>query len=48
MSSWEYIVEFFLFCWLFGRFKKSATEYDANTGCIGASINRDGKHLDDF
>ncbi len=47
MSFWNYIGVFFLFRWLFGRFKKSATEYDANTGCIGTSINREGKHLND-
>lgn len=47
MTFWNYIGEFFLFRWLFGKFKKSATEYDANTEGIGASINRDGKHLID-
>lgn len=47
MKVWNYIGEFFLFRRLFGKFKKSATVYDANTGCIGASIDRDGKHLND-
>lgn len=47
MSSWEYIGEFFLFRWLFGKFKKSATKHDAHTEVLGASIDRDGKRLND-
>lgn len=45
MAFWNYIGEFFLFRWLFGKFKKSATKHDAHTEDLGASIDRDGKHL---
>lgn len=47
MNIWNYIGEFFLFRWLFGKFKKSATKHDAHTEDLGASIDRDGKHLND-
>lgn len=47
MTFWNYIGEFFLFRWLFGKFKKSATKHNAHTEDIGASIDRDGKHLND-
>ena len=45
MAFWNYIGEFFLFRWLFGKFKKSATKHDAHTEDLGASIDRDGQHL---
>ena len=45
MSFWNYIGEFFLFRWLFGKFRKSATKHDAHIEDLGASIDRDGKHL---
>ncbi|ROS88595.1 hypothetical protein [Xylanibacter rodentium] len=47
MSFWNYIGEFFLFRWLFGKFRKSATKHDAHIEDLGASIDRDGKHLND-
>lgn len=47
MAFWNYIGEFFLFRWLFGKFKKSATKHDAHTENLGASIDRDGKHQND-
>jgi len=36
-----------LFRWLFGKFKKSATKHDAHIEYLGASIDRNGKHLND-
>lgn len=47
MSFWNYIGEFFLFRWLFDKFKKSVKKHDAPTEDSLASINRDGKHLND-
>lgn len=47
MNIWNYIGEFFLFRWLFGKFKKSATKHDAHIEYLGASIDRNGKHLND-
>lgn len=48
MTFLKYIGEFFLFRWMFGKFKKSATKHDAHTEDLGASIDRDGKHLNDI
>ena len=45
MTFWNYIGEFFLFRWLFGKFKKYATKLDAHTEGLGTSINRDEKYL---
>lgn len=47
MNIWNYIGEFFFFCWLFGKFKKSATEHGARTECIGTTIDRDSKYVND-
>ena len=45
MSLWNYISEFFLFRWLFDKFRKSTTEHDAHTKSIGNSICRDREYL---
>lgn len=45
MSFWDYIGEFFLFRWLFGKFRKSATEHDAHTESVGTSIDSEGESL---
>ena len=47
MSLWNYIGEFFLFRWLFDKFRKSTTEHDAHTKSIGNSICRDREYLSD-
>ena len=36
-----------MFRWLFGKFRKSATKHDVHIEDLGASIDRDGKHLND-
>lgn len=41
MSFWNYIGEFFLFRWLFGKIKKSTTEHYAHTERLGTAIDRD-------
>ncbi len=48
MSLWNYIGEFFLFRWLFGKFRKSTTEHDAHTKGIGTSIDRESKYPNGF
>lgn len=45
MTFWNYIGEFFLFRWLFDKFRKSATEHDSHTEVSGASINGNSKYL---
>lgn len=45
MSFWNYIGEFFLFRWLFGKFRKSATEHGARAEGIGTSIGRDSEYV---
>lgn len=45
MSFLNYIGEFFLFRWLFGKFKKSATEPDTHTEFSGTSIDRDSESV---
>lgn len=45
MSLWNCIGEFFLFRWLFSKFKKSTIEHDAHAENLGASIDRDSKFL---
>lgn len=45
MSFLNYIGEFFLFRWLFGKFKKSATEPETHTEFSGASIDRDNESV---
>lgn len=47
MSFWNYIGEFFLFRWLFGKFKKSMTAHDAHTEDFGTSIDRESNDLND-
>lgn len=47
MSFWNYIGEFFLFRWLFGKFRKSETEHDAHTESVGTSIDSEGESLTD-
>lgn len=45
MSIWNYIGEFFLFRWLFDKFRKSTTEHYMHTEDLGASIDRNSKYL---
>lgn len=47
MSVWNYIGEFLLFRWLFGKFKESTTEHGAHTEGMGTSIDRDNEYLND-
>lgn len=47
MSFLNYIGEFFLFRWLFGKIKKSTTEHYAHTDRLGTAIDRDSEHLND-
>lgn len=47
MKLFNYIGEFFLFRWLFGKFKKSTNEHNAHTECLETSIDRDTKSLND-
>lgn len=47
MTFWNYIGEFFLFRWLFGKFKKSTTEHGVNTESVGTSIGRGNESLND-
>lgn len=39
MAFWNYIGEFFLFRWLFDKFRKPTTEHDSHTEVSGVSIN---------
>lgn len=39
MTFWNYIGEFFLFRWLFGKFRKSTIEHDTHSEFSGASNN---------
>lgn len=45
MSFWNYIGEFFLFRWLFSKFRKSTTEHGTHTESIGTSIGRDSEYV---
>lgn len=47
MSIWNYIGEFFLFRWLFDKFKKSTTEHGAPTEVIGTPIDINSEYLND-
>ena len=47
MNIWNYIGEFFFFRWLFGKFKKCATEHVAHTEDLVTSIDGDSEHLND-
>lgn len=45
MKFLNYIGEFFLFRWLFNKFRKPATEHDSHTEVSGASINGNSEYL---
>lgn len=45
MKLLNYIGEFFLFRWLFGKFRKSTIEHDSHTEVSGASINGKSEYL---
>lgn len=45
MKLLNYIGEFFLFRWLFGKFRKSTIEHDTHTEVAGASINGKSEYL---
>lgn len=47
MSLWNYISEFFLFRWLFDKFRKSTTEHDAHAEGLRTSVDGDGESLYD-
>lgn len=47
MKVWNYIGEFFLFRWLFGKFKKSKAKHDAHIEGLGTSIDKDSEYLTD-
>lgn len=44
MTIFRYIGEFFLFRWLFDKFRKPATEHDSRTEVSGASINGNSEY----
>lgn len=44
MTFWNYIGEFFLFRWFFGKFRKSRTGHDTHTEFSGASINGNSEY----
>lgn len=44
MSFWNYIGEFLLFRWFFGKFRKSITGHDTHTEFSGASINGNSEY----
>ena len=45
MTFWNYIGEFFLFRWLFDKFRKPTTEHDSHTEVSGVSINGNSGYL---
>lgn len=45
MTFWNYIGEFLLFRWLFGKFRKATTEHDKHTAVAGTSINGNSEYL---
>lgn len=47
MNIWNYIGGFFLFRWLFGKFKKSTTEHGARNEGIRTPIDRNSVYLND-
>lgn len=47
MNIWNYIGEFFLLRWLFGKFKKSTTEHGARNEGIRTPIDRNSEYLND-
>lgn len=44
MTIFRYIDEFFLFRWLFDKFRKPATEHDSHTEVSGVSINGNSEY----
>lgn len=44
MTFWNYIGEFFLFRWFFGKFRKYTIEHDTHTEVAGASINGNSEY----
>lgn len=44
MAFWNYICEFFLFRWLFGKFRKATIVHDTHTEVAGASINGNSEY----
>ena len=47
MSIFRYLSEFFLFRWLFGKFRKFTTEHGAHTEGIGTTIYINSEYLND-
>lgn len=45
MSLWNYIGEFFLFRWLFDKFRKPTTEHYSHSEVSRPSINGDSEYL---
>lgn len=45
MTFWNYIGEFFLFRWLFDKFRKPTTEHYSHTEVSGVSINGNCEYL---
>lgn len=45
MTFLKYIGEFFLFRWLFDKFRKPTTEHDSHTEVSGVSINGNSEYL---
>lgn len=45
MTFLKYIGEFFLFRWIFGKFRKATTEHDTHTAVSGVSINGNSGYL---
>ena len=45
MTFWNYIGEFFLFRWLFDKFRKPTTAPDTHAEVAGASIDRNSEYL---
>ena len=45
MTFWNYIGEFFLFRWLFDKFRKPTTEHDSHTEVSGVAINGSSGYL---
>lgn len=44
MTFWNYIGEFFLLRWIFGKFRKATIEHDTHTEVAGASINGNSEY----
>ena len=44
MSLWKYIGEFFLFRWLFDKFRKPTTEHDMHAEVAGASVDGNSEY----